>query len=85
VDGVTSQADDRPAAGADDAVHGDSRALVRHRYGRWLSKADAGRQLLAAGYRADEMIEQSMAARAAGPCPQAGKHGLSKKAYWRSS
>lgn len=39
---LPSQADDRPAVGADDAVLGACRALVRHRYGRWLSKVDAG-------------------------------------------
>jgi hypothetical protein len=66
---LPSQADDRPAAGADDAVLGACRALVPHRYGRWMSKFDAGRQLLAAGYRPVEMIEQSIAARSGGPPP----------------
>jgi len=63
------QADDRSAAGADDAVLGACRALVRHRYGRWLSKVDAGRRLLVAGYRPVGMIEQSIAARSGWPPP----------------
>jgi hypothetical protein len=66
---LPGQADDRPAAGADDAVLGACRALVRHRYGRWLSKVAAGRQLLVSGYRPVGMIEQSIAARSGGPPP----------------
>lgn len=66
---LPSQADDRSAAGADDVVLGACRALVRHRYGRWLSKVDAGRQLLVAGYRPVEVIEQSIAARSGEPPP----------------
>jgi len=41
------QDDDRPTAGADDAVLGACRALVRHSYGRWLSNGGpppSGRQ-----------------------------------------
>lgn len=60
---------DRPAAGADDAVLGACRALVRHRYGRWLAKVDAGRRLLDAGHRPAEVIEQSIAARSGGLPP----------------
>ena len=66
---LPSQADDRSAAGAEDAVLGACRALVRHRYGRWLSKVDAGRQLLVAGYRPVEVIEHSIAARSGEPPP----------------
>ncbi|RSZ61171.1 nucleotidyltransferase domain-containing protein [Corynebacterium hylobatis] len=55
----------------DDAVLGACRALVRHRQGRWLSKVDAGRQLLAAGYRPGEVIEQSISARFGAPPPSA--------------
>lgn len=68
---LASQADDRRAAGVEDAVLGACRALVRHRYGRWLSKVDAGRRLLVAGYRPVEIIEQSIAARSGGPPPTA--------------
>lgn len=66
------QAGDRPAAGADDAVLGACRALVRHRTGRWVSKVNAGHRLLAAGYQPAEIIEQSIAARYGGP-PPAGR------------
>ncbi|MFD6894714.1 hypothetical protein ACFWB0_09230 [Rhodococcus sp. NPDC060086] len=66
---LLSEAEDRPAAGADDAVFGACRVLVRHRYGRWLSKVDAGRQLLSAGYRPVAVIEQSIAARSGEPPP----------------
>ncbi|MDO1486541.1 nucleotidyltransferase domain-containing protein [Rhodococcus rhodochrous] len=65
-------ADDRPSPGADDAVLGACRALVRHRYGRWLSKVDAGRWLLEAGYQPAETIEQSIAARS-GESPPSGR------------
>lgn len=67
--------EDRPAAGADDAVLGACRALVRHRYGRWLSKVEAGRRLLRAGYRPAETIEQSIAARSGAP-PPSGRQAL---------
>lgn len=68
-------ADGRPAPGVDDAVLGACRALVRHREGRWLSKVDAGRRLLEAGYRpavtAQQAgtITQALAARTGGPPP----------------
>lgn len=65
--------DDRPATGAEDAVLGACRALVRHRYGRWLSKVDAGRRLLAVGYRPAATIERSIAARS-GAAPPSGRH-----------
>ncbi|MGW5324411.1 hypothetical protein ACWEQY_22490, partial [Rhodococcus pyridinivorans] len=63
------QADDQPAAGVDDAVLGACRALVRHRYGKWLSKVDAGRRLIGARYQPVETIEQSIAARFGEPPP----------------
>ncbi len=65
-------ADDRPAPGADDAVLGACRALVRHRYGKWLSKIDAGRRLIGTGYQPVEAIEQSIAARS-GELPPSGR------------
>ncbi len=78
---LSGQSDDRSAAGADDAVLGACRALVRYRYGRWLSKVDAGRRILGAGDQPTEAIEQSIAARCGGPHPRAGKHGPSRKAF----
>lgn len=60
---------DHSVSGAEDAVLGACRALVRHRYGRWLSKVDAGRRLLKAGYLPVEVIEQSIAARSGGIPP----------------
>ncbi|QDQ98897.1 nucleotidyltransferase domain-containing protein [Tomitella fengzijianii] len=66
---LIGQADDGPTAGADDAVLGACRALVRHRDGTWLSKVDAGRRLLAAGHRPAGIIEEAIAARSGGPAP----------------
>jgi len=66
-------AGDRPAPGADDAVLGACRALVRHRYGRWLSKVDAGRRLLEVGYEPAETIELSIAARSGRESPPSGR------------
>ncbi|SCG15002.1 hypothetical protein GA0070610_1230 [Micromonospora echinofusca] len=40
---------DGPAPGAEDAVLGACRSLVRVRHGVWLSKVDAGRRLVADG------------------------------------
>ena len=68
---------DHPTAGAEDAVLGACRALVRHRYRRWLSKVDAGHRLLQAGYQPDELIAQSIAARSGGPPPS----GLQARAF----
>ena len=62
-------ANDEPAAGADDAVLGACRALVRYRDGMWLSKIDAGRHLISTGYKPTEVIEQSIAARSGKPSP----------------
>ncbi|MER5335552.1 nucleotidyltransferase domain-containing protein [Micromonospora sp. NPDC002717] len=44
---------DGPAPGAEDAVLGACRSLVKVRHGVWLSKADAGRRLIADGWPAD--------------------------------
>ncbi|MEU2662286.1 nucleotidyltransferase domain-containing protein [Micromonospora sp. NPDC007220] len=73
---------DGPAPGAEDAVLGACRSLVRVRHGVWLSKVDAGRRLLADDRPADgdaavdptdgataDLIERSIAARAGGPPP----------------
>lgn len=65
----TSAAGDLPAPGADDAVLGACRALVRHRWGLWLAKVDAGRRLLQDGYEPAELIDQSIATRSGGPPP----------------
>ncbi|WP_088992618.1 nucleotidyltransferase [Micromonospora echinaurantiaca] len=65
---------DGPAPGAEDAVLGACRSLAKVRHGRWLSKAEAGRRLLADDWAADAgepagLIERSIAARAGGPAP----------------
>lgn len=60
---------DEPAAGAEDAVLGACRSLVRFRYGRWLAKTDAGQRLVAEGDEATPVIERSIAARLGGPPP----------------
>ncbi|KXK59145.1 nucleotidyltransferase [Micromonospora rosaria] len=69
---------DAPAPGAEDAVLGACRALVRVRHGVWLSKVDAGRRLLAVdglGFAAGatdgyaDLIERCVAARRGGPPP----------------
>ncbi|TNM60187.1 nucleotidyltransferase domain-containing protein [Streptomyces sp. NP160] len=70
-----------PAAGADDAVLGACRALVRVREGVWRSKVDAGRRLVATGSPSAEVIEQSVAARTAGAPPPSG---AAAKAFQRS-
>ncbi|MEU4690462.1 nucleotidyltransferase domain-containing protein [Actinoplanes sp. NPDC023714] len=66
---LPTPANDDPAAGADDAVLGACRALVRCRDGIWLSKIDAGRHLISTGYQPTEVIEQSIAARSGEPSP----------------
>ncbi|MFC4017753.1 nucleotidyltransferase domain-containing protein [Micromonospora sp. GCM10011542] len=60
--------DDGPAPGAEDAVLGACRSLVRHRDGVWLSKVAAGQRLIDAGDPA-EVIRRSVAARHGGPPP----------------
>jgi hypothetical protein len=62
-------AGDDPSPGAEDAVLGACRALVRHRWGVWDAKVDAGRRLLAAGCGPADLIERSIAARSGGPPP----------------
>ncbi|SHN44042.1 nucleotidyltransferase [Cryptosporangium aurantiacum] len=52
----------------EDAVLGACRSLVKHRYGRWLSKVDAGLRIASTGC-SSELIERSIAARAGGPPP----------------
>ena len=59
---------DEPAPGAEDAVLGACRSLVRFRYGVWLPKAEAGRRLVDAGCAA-ELIDRSIAARGGGRPP----------------
>ncbi|MET8254027.1 nucleotidyltransferase domain-containing protein [Micromonospora sp. NPDC005197] len=59
---------DRPAPGAEDAVLGACRSLVRHRDGEWLSKVAAGRRLVDTGDPA-EVIRRAIAARHGGPPP----------------
>jgi hypothetical protein len=59
---------DDPAPGAEDAVLGACRSVVRWRDGVWLGKVDAGRRVAAWGGDAD-LIERSIAARRGGPPP----------------
>ncbi|SCG36990.1 nucleotidyltransferase [Micromonospora humi] len=59
---------DAPAPGAEDAVLGACRALVRCRDGVWLGKVDAGRRVAAADPDA-ALILRAVAARSGGPPP----------------
>ncbi|MEV0154073.1 nucleotidyltransferase domain-containing protein [Micromonospora sp. NPDC050686] len=59
---------DAPAPGAEDAVLGACRSLVRVRDGAWLSKVAAGRRLAERGYAAD-LIDRAIAARTGGTPP----------------
>ena len=59
---------DEPAPGAEDAVLGACRSLVRFRDGVWLSKGAAGRRLRDAG-TASELVERCLRARLGGPPP----------------
>ncbi|MGW5558977.1 nucleotidyltransferase domain-containing protein [Micromonospora sp. NPDC003944] len=59
---------DQPAPGAEDAVLGACRSLVRHRDGVWLAKVPAGRRLIDAGDPA-EVIARAITARHGGPPP----------------
>jgi predicted nucleotidyltransferase len=61
--------DPRGAPGAEDAVLGACRALVRHETGRWLSKVDAGLQLLDDGHEQADVIKEAVAARSGGQPP----------------
>ncbi len=64
---------DEPAPGAEDAVLGACRALVRHRWGTWVSKVEAGRRLLLNGEEPADLIQQSIAARSGGPPPDGAR------------
>jgi hypothetical protein len=59
---------DDPAAGAEEAVLGACRSLVKFRDGVWLAKVEAGRRLLDAGYPSI-VIERSIDARDGGEPP----------------
>ncbi|MGC1212111.1 MAG: nucleotidyltransferase domain-containing protein [Micromonospora sp.] len=59
---------DGPAPGAEDAVLGACRSLVRVRDGVWLSKVDAGWRLIERGEHV-ELIRRSIEARRGGPSP----------------
>lgn len=76
---LPAPAGDEPAPGAEDAVLGACRALVRHRDGVWLSKADAGRRLVAAGSDATGVVAQSITARSGGVPPS----GRTARAFQR--
>ena len=76
---LPAPAGDEPAVGADDAVLGACRALVRHRDGVWLSKVDAGRRLVATGVDQADVVEQSVAARSGGRPPS----GTAARAFQR--
>lgn len=52
--------------GAEDAVLGACRALVKHRWDRWVSKVDAGLLLLEDGYQPSDVIRDAVAARSGG-------------------
>ena len=58
-----------PAPGADDAVLGACRSLVRFRHDVWLSKDAAGRRLRDTG-TASELIDRCLRARLGGPPPR---------------
>ncbi|MEV5821003.1 nucleotidyltransferase domain-containing protein [Micromonospora harpali] len=70
---------DEPAAGAEDAVLGACRALVRCRDGDWLPKVAAGRRLVGRGHPAAGLIERAIAARGGGPPPG----GVAARAFQR--
>jgi predicted nucleotidyltransferase len=70
---LPTPSDDHPAPGAEDAVLGACRALVRHRSQRWLAKVDAGLRLLEDGYQPADLIEESIAARSGAPPPGGGR------------
>ncbi|MFI9644437.1 nucleotidyltransferase domain-containing protein [Micromonospora sp. NPDC051925] len=59
---------DGPAPGAEDAVLGACRALVRIRDGDWLSKVAAGRRVIALG-QDPELVQRCVSARSGGPAP----------------
>jgi hypothetical protein len=59
---------DEPAPGAEDAVLGACRSLIRIRQGEWLAKGEAGGRLRDAG-TATDLIDRCLAARDGGPPP----------------
>lgn len=61
--------DEQVASWTDDAVLNSCRALQRMRTGRWLSKAEAGRQLMAEHRTPSRVVEQSLAAKSGGRRP----------------
>jgi hypothetical protein len=58
-----------PTPGAEEAVLGGCRALVRHRHDTWLAKVAAARRFLAEGGTPSGLLEQSIRARSGGPPP----------------
>jgi hypothetical protein len=64
---------DEPAAGAEDAVLGACRSLVRWRDGVWLPKVAAGARLVERGHPAADLIGRAVAARRGGPPPGGGE------------
>ncbi|MEU6074826.1 nucleotidyltransferase domain-containing protein [Micromonospora sp. NPDC047074] len=65
---------DDPAPGAEDAVLGACRALVKVRHGGWLSKVDAGRRLIADGWPAEPIAADPVSpGRSAGDPIAAGR------------
>lgn len=75
---LPTPAGEEPAPGAEDAVLGACRSLVKARDGVWLSKVDAGRRLIDRGEPA-ELIRRSIAARRGGPSPS----GAEARAFQR--
>lgn len=69
---LPTPAENDPAPGAEDAVLGACRSLVKARDGVWLSKADAGRRLISRGEHAD-LVGRCLAARRGGPPPIGGE------------
>jgi len=55
------------APGAEDAVLGACRALVKTRWDRWLPKVAAGQLLLENGYEPGDVVRDAIAARTGGP------------------
>lgn len=58
-----------PAPGADDAVLGACRGLLRHRTGAWFGKVAAARRLLADGYGPSALLQRAIDARGGAPPP----------------
>ena len=58
-----------PTPGAEEAVLGACRALLRHRRGLWFGKVEAARALVADGHGSAKLLLESIAARAGGTPP----------------